>query len=218
MLATKMFMIVFLCVSVAITTTQAQGLSKDEKKELKKKAKEFQKNPEALQMMLEEYSELQSEVSQIQATKRKLEEDVNVLTAENQAKTQRLSALESEKEQLQLQLVEAKTTMSEQPRGVPQPTGTAPEMVNGIVYKVQIGAYKKRQIDEALMSTENMDVEEEEGLTKVVVGQFRDFDRAKALQDELIAMGVKGAWVVAYQDGARIPLKDARAVSTGTNM
>jgi predicted nucleic acid-binding Zn-ribbon protein len=201
-----------------MTTAQAQELSKEAKKELKKKAKEFQKNPEALQMMLEEYDELQTEVSQAESAKRKLEQDVQVLTAESQLKTDKLTGLQSENEMLQMQLVEARTTLPEQPKGVPAEVETSQEMLAGVVYKVQIGAYKKRQIDEELMSTDNMDVEEQAGLKKVVVGQFRDFDRAKSLQDELVAMGVKGAWVVAYQDGNRIPLKDARAMGTSTNM
>jgi len=80
--------------------------------------------------------------------------------------------------------------------------------LNRLVGQIR-GAFGKRNIDEDLMTTDNMNVENEAGLQKILVGEFKDFEKAKTLQEELIAMGVKGAWVVAYQDGVRIPLKDA---------
>ena len=59
------------------------------------------------------------------------------------------------------------------------------------------------------MNSENLNVEESAEYQKVVVGQFRDYEKAKNLRDELKQMGVKGAWIVSYRDGQRITVKEA---------
>jgi len=205
-----------LCLGLFLTSAQAQELSKDEKKELKQRAKEFKKNPEMLKVLLDDYEEVQSEIGDIRSENRQLEEKLRVAEAELQLKDDKLLSLESDIAALNTQLMQAQQAAAERSRGVPENVeNEQPVMADGLVFKIQIGAFGKRNIDEGLMTTDNMDVENEAGLQKVLVGEFRDFEKAKTLQEELIAMGVKGAWVVAYQDGIRIPLKDAL---NGTNM
>ncbi len=213
----KTFASLILCLGLFLTATQAQELSKEEKKELKNRAKEFKKNPEMLKVLLDDYEELQDEIGDIRSENRQIQEKLRVAEAELQLKDDKLLSLESDVAALNTQLMQAQAELSEQPRGVPENVENTPQAnrIQGLVYKIQIGAFGKRDIDEDLMTTDNMKVESEAGLQKVLVGEFRDFEKAKTLQEELIAMGVKGAWVVAYQDGVRIPLKDAL---NGANM
>jgi len=213
----KTFASLILCLGLFLSTTQAQELSKEEKKELKDRAKEFKKNPEMLKVLLDDYEELQEEIGDIRSENRQMAEKVRVAEAELQLKDDKLLSLESDVAALNTQLMQAQAELSERSRGVPENVDNTPQpnMMEGLVYKIQIGAFGKRNVDEGLMTTDNMDVETEAGLQKVLVGEFRDFEKAKTLQEELIAMGVKGAWVVAYQDGVRIPLKDAL---NGANM
>lgn len=80
----------------------------------------------------------------------------------------------------------------------------------GIVFKVQIGAYKKRNLCDLLTeeSTETiLEQERSENLYKYTLGHFRDYWKADRLKKELRALGLKDAWVVALQDGKRVPLK-----------
>jgi len=200
-----------LCLGLFLTTTQAQELSKEEKKELKNRAKEFKKNPEMLKVLLDDYEELQNEIGDIRSENRQMAEKLRVAEAELQLKDEKLLSLESDIAALNTQLMQAQAEARESSRGMPENVDSTPRpnMSNGLVYKIQIGAFGKRNIDEDLMTTDNMNVENEAGLQKILVGEFKDFEKAKTLQEELIAMGVKGAWVVAYQDGVRIPLKDA---------
>lgn len=79
----------------------------------------------------------------------------------------------------------------------------------GVVFRVQIGAYRKRDLSDVLEGNDiqEFDQEQEEDVNKYVLGQFRDYQKANRLKKELRAMGVKDAWIVPFKDGERVPLK-----------
>ena len=81
----------------------------------------------------------------------------------------------------------------------------------GLVFKVQIGAYKKRNLCD-LLTEENTEAifeqEQSEDLYKYTLGKFRNYWKADRLKRELRALGLKDAWVIALQDGKRVPLKE----------
>lgn len=80
----------------------------------------------------------------------------------------------------------------------------------GVWFRVQIGAYEDRNIDQSLETTDGLELENKEDVQKVVLGRFREYDRAKSLQDQLQAMGVTDAWIVTYKDGVRVPIQSVR--------
>lgn len=82
--------------------------------------------------------------------------------------------------------------------------------LDGVVFKVQIGAYKERDLSDVLEGSHTPEFEQEkEGdLNKYTIGYFRDYKKANRFKKELRAMGVKDAWIVPFKDGKRVPLKD----------
>lgn len=83
--------------------------------------------------------------------------------------------------------------------------------IKGLVFKVQIGAYKKRDLGEVLESEKPQAVleqEQSEGINMYTLRRFRDYWQANQFKKELRAMGLKDAWIVAFKDGKRVPLKE----------
>lgn len=80
----------------------------------------------------------------------------------------------------------------------------------GVWFRVQIGAYQDRRIDNSLETTDQLSLEERNELQKIALGRFRNYDDAKRLQTQLQEMGLKDAWVVSYKDGERVPIEQVR--------
>ncbi len=82
--------------------------------------------------------------------------------------------------------------------------------IKGIIFKVQIGAYKQRDLQYVLEGEENQEifVQEKSGdLNRYTLMYFRDYWQANRFKKELRAMGLKDAFVVAFQDGKHAPLE-----------
>ncbi len=81
----------------------------------------------------------------------------------------------------------------------------------GVWYRVQIGAYEDPKITEDLQTNEEgMGVENTDQLQKIVLGRFRDYERAQQLQRQVKTLGIKDAWIASYQDGQRVPIEQVR--------
>ncbi len=184
-------------------TTNPQGLSEQELQQWKQLAKDYQKNPAALKALTEERNEMVQEAQDLESTITNLEDDkiqlqtrVNELERENmQLNTNLLSAQESVR-----QLTEQQAQMVSKNDG---------GMMMGTVYRVQIGAYAKNRMNNEFDTGDMMNLEEEEGMQKILIGQFRDFEEAKELMTYFQNIGLSDAWVVPYIDGQRVTLKEA---------
>ena len=83
-------------------------------------------------------------------------------------------------------------------------------MPAGIVYKVQIGAFRKRVSEEAFSDmTPVMGETVNPGLVRYTAGLFTGFRQAVEAKDKVRSRGYTDAFVVAYRDGRRIPLAEA---------
>lgn len=80
----------------------------------------------------------------------------------------------------------------------------------GVWFRVQVGAYQDRRIDNNLANSDQLGLEQQDGVQKISLGRFRSYDEAKSLQQQLQAMGVKGAWIVTYRDGQRVPIESVQ--------
>lgn len=155
------------------------------------------KKYQALQTQQED---LQQQLNQCQQRSGNLESRNSALEGEIES----LQSLRSENRNLEDQLASAKSSIS----NLNQQIKNCPEaMTDGVVFKVQIGAYQQRDIPEELDQSVNLDVEEEGEMDKVVVGQFREYLVADKLKKQLRAMGVEEAWIVPYKDGNRVKLE-----------
>lgn len=84
------------------------------------------------------------------------------------------------------------------------------ELPSGIVFKVQIGAFRNQVPQEAFSDmTPVMGESVGNGLVRYTAGLFTGFDGAAAAKDLVRERGYRDAFVVAYRDGKRIPLGEA---------
>ena len=163
--------------------------SKDERKILKEwKRRKKSMSPNQLKELMEENSRLKMEVSEsskkgseVQAKKiMVLEKELNTLRKE------RGSVKEGEHK------------------------GTGEDFTKGVVFQVQIGAYRKLDLSNTLAGSEGgLLVQEKAGdLNQYLLGSFRDYWKADQLKKEIRVMGIKDAWIVPFKDGQRVPLKE----------
>lgn len=87
------------------------------------------------------------------------------------------------------------------------PAGSINENV-GVVFKVQIGAYEKKDLAKYSKNAKNFNQESADGLNKFTVGAFRDYWEADTFKKYLREMGVKDAFIVSYKDGKRVNIKE----------
>lgn len=93
------------------------------------------------------------------------------------------------------------------------------DQVDRIVYKIQIGAYSKglpqyvEKLYRKLSVLRKIDQHtNESGVTVYTIGEVQNFQDAITLQEQIRTEGVKDAFVVAYHNGKRITLKEAKAI------
>ncbi len=120
-------------------------------------------------------------------------DNIDLKKENNELRSKLLSAMQSIRE------------ISEQEPECPE------EMKKGLVFKVQIGAYEKRELPTELTKSVNLDTEEKNNLQRIIVGQFRNYEKAKSLKKQLRAMGVNDAFVVPYIDDERKQLDEVLA-------
>lgn len=163
-------------------------LSKTEKKQWKKAAKEYKRNPKALKVLTKEHDYYQSQATD--------------LKAQIAAKDQSISSLEMEISSLEMEL-RGITDLTENTLDL---SGT---MEKGIVFKLQVGAFEKVKLPDDLKDAKNLATENNSNVQKILLGKFRDYDMAKKFQGYLKEMGIKDAWIVSYKDGVRVPIDEA---------
>src|SRR5687767_12111619 len=175
-------------------------LSKAEKKEWKKKAKEYSKNPANLKQLLEEKDAADAQVSS-------LNQKVTELQSLMSDKDARLAELEDQLAQTRAQLTTANAELT-QLKESPAPVN-AMDFSKGVVFKVQIGAFKNKDLAKYFENNPNFGGEVKEGEPqKITIGIFRDYWEADTFKKYLREMGVKDAWIVPYRDGQRVEIKD----------
>ncbi|MBX3101205.1 MAG: hypothetical protein KF690_01715 [Bacteroidetes bacterium] len=213
-LASTLMITALLFVSGTQTTLSAQ--SKKEQKALvkqwKKKAATYKKNPMALKAKEESCSKAIDDLTKKNAelTERlaQMQADMNALEAVIRRQRGSFDSLKYEYGKLKTQFEAKKVEV-------------VTEAMPGIVYRVQIGAYEKFNIDGKLTGTdENFKGESQDNLNKFLMGKFRDYNLAKAFSEDIKKLGIRDAFVVAYKDGVRLrniqeALK-AQGVSTDT--
>ena len=182
-----------------ITEVKAQ-LSKKEKKEWKKRKKKM--DEEEFKSMFEENSALRGNVNSLKS-------QISSLQSRISDKDAKIAELTSEIQALEDQLANAQSKPQQTPQVVEQviEQPTAPSE-DGVVFKVQIGAFRNKDLSKYFDNTPNFTGENQDGLQKITLGLFRDYWEADTFKKYLREMGVRDAWIVPYKDGVRVPMKD----------
>ncbi len=192
--------VLFLCLAMIFSGSQVFAqLSKQEKKEWKKRAKQYKKNPESLKGFVEAKQEADSRVSNLST-------EVNQLKSSISDKDARIAELEDQISRMRSELTSAKSELAKLKANPPV---NEMDYSKGVVFKVQIGAFKNKDLSKYFENNPNFGGEKAEtGEQKITIGIFRDYWEADTFKKYMREMGVSDAWIVPYKDGTRVEIKD----------
>jgi seryl-tRNA synthetase len=193
-------LILLFCLALIFSTSQSFAqLSKKEKKEWKKKAKQYSKNPADLKTLIEAKENADNEVTS-------LNQKLTQLQASVSDKDAKIAELEDQLTQLRSQLTSANAELAQLKEA---PAANSMDFSRGVVFKVQIGAFKNKNLSKYFENNPNFGGEAKEGEPqKITIGIFRDYWEADTFKKYMREMGVKDAWIVPYKDGQRVEIKD----------
>ncbi len=194
------FFVILAC-SVASFDTLAQEMDKKERKEWKKRVKKLE--PAEYKGLIEENRSLKSQVSSLRS-------ELNGVDQKIAEKDDQISQYSSQISDLRSQLAQAQAraqAAAQAPPSRPREDDGIDENV-GVVFKVQIGAFTNKDLSKYLDNAKSFAQEEGDGVKRFTIGVFRDYWEADTFKKYLREMGVKDAWIVAYRDGQRVPIKD----------
>lgn len=84
----------------------------------------------------------------------------------------------------------------------------------GLYYSVQVGVYNKPLTSQAQLGLpELIEARTQKGQYRYASGKFADLKQAKVRQQQAVAKGINDAFIVAYYQGKRIDLAQAKALS-----
>lgn len=171
-------------------------------------AANYKKNPAALQAYMED-----CEASQAALTTAR--QDITNMQSQTGAASQDMTALRNnltnaqvQNDQLRQQVVQLQAAAA---------SGTINDrldtdqqtVVAGVIFQVQLGAYAQNTVNPDMSTGNALELQDQNGVQKVVVSQFRTYTNAAKLRDRLKQMGVKDAFVVAKNNGVRITVPEA---------
>ncbi len=192
--------VLFLCLALIFSGTQVFAqLSKKEKKEWKKKAKEFAKNPANLKTLVETKQVVENDNSALKGQISSLNNDVS-------NKSAKIAELEDQIAKMRSELTSTKAELAQLKEAPPI---NPMDFSKGVVFKVQIGAFKNKDLAKYFDNNPNFGGEAtDKGEQRFTIGVFRDYWEADKFKKYMRDMGVKDAWIVPFKDGQRVEIKD----------
>lgn len=97
--------------------------------------------------------------------------------------------------------VKVESSPVETPAAAKAPASSASE--SGMTYKVQLGAYSSQPSKSKFAGVSNVNIEQVNGLYKVICGSFKTKEDALKYREELLSKGFNG-FVVKYLNGQRV--------------
>ncbi|OFY62337.1 MAG: hypothetical protein A3H98_14540 [Bacteroidetes bacterium RIFCSPLOWO2_02_FULL_36_8] len=191
------------------------------KKELKALTKEWKKKknrqkPLDYKKMIDDYETKISELTEgqktIKAKSDQLQKKEVELTLANEDLKKQVDELTGVVASLQNKPPDT-TQNSVQVSQPKEPPPVKKGIENGIIFKVQIGAFKSFDIRDYLWNNDALSSTNDADLTKYTLGQFRDFETSKAFETDIRRMGLKDAFTVAFRDGKKINVEEARKLA-----
>ena len=193
--------VLFLCLVMIFSGIHVFAqLSKQEKKEWKSKAKEYSKNPAELKTLIEAKQAAETDNAAMKG-------QVATLNDEVSNKTAKIADLEDQIGKMRSEVTSAKAELA-QMKEAPAPVNSM-DFSKGVVFKVQIGAFKNKDLAKYFANNPNFGGEAtDKGEQRYTIGVFRDYWEADKFKKYMRDMGVKDAWIVPFKDGQRVEIKD----------
>ena len=193
--------VIVVCLALIFSGMQVFAqLSKAEKKEWKKKAKEYSKNPAQLKTLIEAKQAVETDNSALKG-------QVGTLNSQVSDKNAKIADLEDQLSKMRGDLTSTKAELAQLKETPPAPSPM--DFSKGVVFKVQIGAFKNKDLAKYFDNNPNFGGEAtDKGEQRFTIGVFRDYWDADKFKKYMREMGVKDAWIVPFKDGARVEIKD----------
>jgi septal ring factor EnvC (AmiA/AmiB activator) len=191
--------------------TTAAATSPDGGRDWTSLAATYKKNPDALRQLVEDCEVTEG---QLATTRQQINEYRTQSSAANQditALRANLTTAQMDNDKLRQQVADANTRAAAAAASATNDRLDTDQqtVVAGVIFQVQLGAYAKNTVNPDLSTGNALELQEQNGVQKVVVSQFRTYASAAKLRDRLKIMGVTGAFVVAKNNGTRIPVPEA---------
>ena len=195
--------LLFVCLALIFSGSQVFAqLSKAEKKEWKTKAKEFRKNPESLKQFTEAKQTAENTVVKQNGDLKQLQSTISDKNAKIAELEDQIARMRSELTSVRAELDQLKAS----------PPVNSMDYSKGVVYKVQIGAFKNKDLSKYFDNNPNFGGEAADKNAadpqRITIGIFRDYWEADTFKKYMRDMGVKDAWIAPYKDGQRVEIKD----------
>ena len=147
--------------------------------------------------MVDTNTALQQQVSQLTA-------DLSASESELQQRKEDIAVLQGKVQNLEQDMAEANV--------IDVSSGSAStntKVSKGVLFKVQIGAFRNKDLSKYFGASDNFGGEvDSDGTQRYTLGNFTDYWQADKFKKYLREMGVEDAWIVPYKDGKRVPMKD----------
>lgn len=88
---------------------------------------------------------------------------------------------------------------------------------SGIVFTVQIGAFEGFSLQSPNGRIEDVYQKENDGMKKVMLGRFTNLTHAQGFQKQMVELGLRNAYIVAYDNGQPIGLIEANQRTNETS-
>lgn len=166
--------------------------AQDDKKEWAKKLKEM--DPLALKALYQERDQLKA--------------DAELAKTQLQEKDTKIADLEKQLSEVKANSIKMPAEANEKDISA---SGYDRQNANakGVVFKIQIGAFKNKDLTKYFENNKNFSGDvDADGTKKYTLGYFSDYWEADRFKKYLREMGVKDAWIVPYKDGKRLNIKD----------
>ncbi len=199
--------LLIVCLALIFSGSQVFAqLSKAEKKEWKKKAKEYARNPANLKDFTQAKQTAENNNTQLNGQIKQLQSTVS-------DKNARIAELEDQISSMRGELTSAKAELAQLKENPPI---NPMDFSKGVVYKVQVGAFKNKDLSRYFDNNPNFGGEaagkDANDPQRITIGIFRDYWEADTFKKYMRDMGVKDAWIVPYKDGQRVEIKDVMDV------
>ena len=174
------------------------------------------KQPENLKLLMDQKAYSDGEA-------RRLKGELSTVTDELEKKDDQIGELEDLVSRMRVDAAVAKAELEKFKAGMAatagsantpvkrQPTVNQGDFSTGVVFKVQVGAFKNKDLSKYFDNNPNFGGEAGKEPTdpqRINIGIFRNYWEADKFKKYLREMGVKDAWIVPYRDGARIEIRD----------
>ncbi|TAF35422.1 MAG: hypothetical protein EAZ57_04825 [Cytophagales bacterium] len=200
---TLLFVLFFFVTQGVYAQDEQPTLTKEEMKLWKKKKKD---------MPLEEFKSVMEDYDAVKTQTSTLKRQLNQLRNDNLAKQEKLDNLKK-------QLAESTQTAEKNNSGSTTSGGgsnlSSDDYTKGKVFRVQVGVFKNQNLAKFVNHPRFHAETDEDGAKKYSIASFRDYCEAECFKKAVRIVGVKDAWIVAYEDNKRVDIASTGSESGG---